>query len=70
MSATTQDPACPEHGEPMRYELQQDWWRGKCGCPIRVFEENRRAYVPASSAAFNPPQRLHHLTTWHPLEAA
>jgi hypothetical protein len=32
----------------MRYELQQNWWRGKCNCQIRVFEENRRPYVPAT----------------------
>lgn len=42
-------PRCPEHGCEMWHELRPDWWRGKCGCPIRVFNEDRRSYVPASS---------------------
>lgn len=40
-------PICPEHGCQMAFELQPLWWRGKCGCPIRVMDEDRRGYVPA-----------------------
>ena len=71
----TKDPVCPEHGEPMRYEAQPNWWVGKCGCPIRVFDENGEAYVPATSFRFVPALYDHRIPlagpiTWHRLEYA
>jgi hypothetical protein len=56
----------------MRYEAQPDWWRGDCGCPIRVFESGA-AYVPSTSILWIPAlygRLTPHpsLTIWHRLE--
>jgi hypothetical protein len=69
------DPACPEHGEPMMYEPQPNWWRGKCGCQIRVFDESGAAHVPATSIRWVPALHGHRiprpgLIIWRPLETA
>jgi hypothetical protein len=68
------DPVCPEHDEPMLHELQQNWWRGACGCQIRVFEEDRKAYVPATALRWVSALHGHRFpqrygTIWLPLES-
>lgn len=68
-------PTCPEHGCEMVCESQPLWWRGKCGCPIRVFDEDREAYVPSTSirwvASLDPDYRIARpgMTLWHRMGA-